>query len=349
MEPYNIQNHVVMESTLPGSQEIAREAPDLSKLSKVKPKRITNEARNLLLDIFYTKNVTNPTRLQREELIQQVQALPKCEHFCMKNLDKWFQYQRQKQKKRKNTDDPAATSSLSAEAIASLKTLHQGTPQPSLEIINLWVDFIHTKYQARPEDVRTWLDNQRRQMDELSLLTPAFSHSPSPTATFHAQLPSPIDTNDLRSWDATQTPDSSHAAPIMSNPYLYSLHLNREPSTTRNTVHFSSEERTFLPTPTPVPEMSQEVDPSHFMSTTPTCVPALKLQPLPDPIRTELLLAIHEGFTSFKSPPRPKTREGLATELAPYQKLMNDFLSQVNDGLFTKWGFQPEGVVGRQR
>ncbi|KAF9268453.1 hypothetical protein L218DRAFT_510704 [Marasmius fiardii PR-910] len=73
--------------------------------ARVKYKRLSKDGRSLLLEAFYTKNITRPTKQQKDVFLQQVRALPSNDHFTMKSLERWFVFQRQKVQLEQNKVD----------------------------------------------------------------------------------------------------------------------------------------------------------------------------------------------------------------------------------------------------
>ncbi|KAL0571097.1 hypothetical protein V5O48_010864 [Marasmius crinis-equi] len=278
--------------------------------SKVR-KRLTKDGVTILRDAFLNKNITRPTREQKEELLQRIKALPSCDHYTMKNLEAWFNKQRATARK----DDPPSAAGPNAEAITSLETLYRGTPQPTQEIISIWVDFIQTKFKARPDDVHAWLDTQRNEAPQTNEPpTPTISESASPMTPFPPQPSATHHQDPSRRAPAVLASSNPIPPTLSANPYL-SL-LKREPT-------------------------SSAVWASRKVSGPEQRTPAAPEAPR-DQLRTELLLAIHDDLKSFTIPPRPSTREALEAGLAPYQKMMERFLEQVNQGSLKKLGFQPE-------
>ncbi|KAK1234234.1 hypothetical protein PQX77_002541 [Marasmius sp. AFHP31] len=236
----------------------------------------------------------------------------------MEKLEHWFQIQRAKT--RRNVLAPVVANDeppLNPEAISSLETLYRGTPHASPEIINIWVDFIQTKFKIRPEQVHAWLDAKQHESEDQQ------SEEPNTPITKHTSPSSPIIGSSAHPAHPQQrqapvvvakAPDPTHP-PISTNPY-FSL-LKREPSS--SCVLWTNRDD-------PGPDVQNPAVP----------------QPPRDPLRTELLLAIHEDSKSFKPPPRPSNRDALETGLGPYHEIMQQFLEQANNGLLKKWGFQPE-------
>ncbi|KAL0072502.1 hypothetical protein AAF712_000265 [Marasmius tenuissimus] len=206
---------------------------------------------------------------------------------------------------------------LNPEAISSLETLYRGTPHPSPEVINIWVDFIQTKFGIRPEEVHAWLDAKQRESEDRQSEEPdtpiskqISPSSPKISSSAHSAPPQQRQAPVV----VARVPEPTHP-PISTNPYFPLLKC--EPSS--NHLLWANRDD-------PGPEVKNPAVP----------------QPPRDPLRTELLVAIHEDLKLFKPPPRPSNRDALETGLAPYDETMQRFLEQANNGLLKKWGFQPE-------
>lgn len=317
--------------------------------------RLSREGARILQET-YDSGITNPDPEQKEELLDRIRAIRGNEEYTMKSLYIWFANKRAKSGPRSKAGtqiQPASTSPATSSKPTSsatptdnssklpyltpknILTLHklfyQSNTNPAQDLVDTWADLLSTETDA----VTAWIEAEKMKLDSTAnsiqgqvpgqhprhpsaspmsldpsrnILTPNSSTSPEPPPPLPSAFPSE---------------PSTPLSPIAPRPF--SRDAPAEPShstSTRSTfVKVEGEEKPFI---------------------TPT------LPPSKDPVRRDILLAIHEELFDpqhkhKQTPyPHPKTREELSALFSSCTRSMEEFLGKVKSGSLEKFGFKSD-------
>ncbi|KAJ8076629.1 hypothetical protein AAF712_000268 [Marasmius tenuissimus] len=187
--PPNVSQHVSSTTNPPATTKTARQP------------RIKKEAAKILADAF-DGGKTQPTTQEKKELLARIHAIPGNDHYTLVNVNRWFANKRAKSKAHNDTVEDVAfgsggtpvlqpCSALTSEHITKLNTLfHQGTINPSQEVIDVWAMLL----QVPSADVTTWVNVEKEK-----LKNPTSDSMPSRSASSTAH-PSP-------DFDASTSPE----------------------------------------------------------------------------------------------------------------------------------------------
>ncbi|KAG7091233.1 hypothetical protein E1B28_010284 [Marasmius oreades] len=328
--------------------DLAIISPSGSVAAKSKPRtRLTKEAAKILNDVFES-GLRNPGMREKQELLERIQALPGTEDYQMKSLGFWFQNKRSQWKLKSTQTQQATTSSSSSttiirpsprhlkpEKIPLLHTLfYKSNTDPPQELIDTWAVLLDADSTA----VSAWVAAEKK----LSL------------ASFHGYPPQHPKSPSTRSISLDPqrkilTPKSSPEPPPLPPPPISSSHVLR-PQQHQHQEHGHSQ-AVIAPaaprSPSPFVVVKEESKPLII----PTAVP-----PTTDPIRSDLLLALHHEFSdpqrqrSMTAPypyQRPKTGKELNVLFSSCTSPMEEFLGRVKNGSLERFGFKREWAQTR--
>ncbi|KAF9268479.1 hypothetical protein L218DRAFT_512352 [Marasmius fiardii PR-910] len=317
----------------------------ISTKGKPKIRRLNREGSKILQDVFDSGN-TNPHAGEKQQLLDKITAIPGNEDYTLKNLNTWFVNKRATVKKAGNqtqqttaTAPPSTPTStaptttkasqtshyLKPDKILTLNTLfYQSNTNPPQVIIDTWATLLETESAA----VTAWVEAEKAKLK----LASTSGQGPEP------KLPSapPLSLDPSRN---ILTPNSSTSPPPTSTPGFWT-----EPSIPLSPVdqqHGTPRVESLTSIQSPIHSTG-----SMFVKVEedkkPCMIPALP--PTTDPIRRDILLAIHHDLSDLQyrhNPyPHPKTREELSALFDSCTRPMEEFLKKVKSGSLEKFGFK---------
>ncbi|KAE9407007.1 hypothetical protein BT96DRAFT_1014417 [Gymnopus androsaceus JB14] len=144
--------------------------------------RIPKKGVEILNNAF--KQVQDPTPIQKQNLLEQIKALPKCDQYQMKNLESWF-----RNAKRRSQSLPISPS-IKPSKLKTLRTLFGSTPDPTEKVMSVWATLLGTELEV----VEAWVSAAQDQFEpshqSMSAHAPDFAHLPTPLS-IHTSSRSP--------------------------------------------------------------------------------------------------------------------------------------------------------------
>ncbi|KAI9063786.1 hypothetical protein FKP32DRAFT_675261 [Trametes sanguinea] len=155
---------------------------------------------DILVD-YYEKKTKYPTREQYEQLAATIRNIPGCEDYTAERASHYFAGRRQSKgettrNRRKETKAASSSAQIPnhASIVAKLDVLLKETPEPSMELAQIWARSLSNG--VVPEDILTYADLRRIQRNHMNsaslprvpptssqLPTPESSTSPEPHST----------------------------------------------------------------------------------------------------------------------------------------------------------------------
>ncbi|KAG2104101.1 uncharacterized protein F5147DRAFT_705088 [Suillus discolor] len=291
-----------------------------------KRQRLSSEARKLLKD--FAEHVSmHPDSYQRQHLLDQVRRLHGCGQTEAKHINTWFtRYRASVRKKSMQDDDNILFTNFTSEQLDILRPLLRNNPFPKKEMIDIWSVCI----KAEPEQVSKWVLYHQAKTAPLRG-TSEQSMSVSPTAPL-PHLP---------------TPARSLSPPHARDMSLPLIATKEEPSPASPLwpTHTAPVSHTSLPQHAAVgPDVLDELNPPFVRKPSLDGPRPLRHVPvtIPSPAK-QLAKDIHHSITSHRpgSTRKPSTRAEFDAMFKPYEKMMTQFIDNVESGKLQHLGWEP--------
>ncbi|KAG2043817.1 hypothetical protein BDR03DRAFT_995902 [Suillus americanus] len=291
-----------------------------------KRQRLSPDARKLLKD--FAEHVSmHPDSHQRQHLLDQVRRLHGRGQVDAKHITTWFQrYRATVRKKSMQDDDNILFTNFTSEQLDILRPLLRNNPFPKKEMVDIWSVCI----KAEPDQVSKWVSYHQAKAAPLRGSSEQ-SISVSPTAPL-PHLPTPA-----RSLSPVHTRD-------MSLPLIAT---KEEPSPTSPLwpTHTTPVSHTSLPQHATVgADVLDELNPPFMRK--PSVDGPIPPRDLPTRILSpakQLAKDINHGVTSHRpgSSRKPSTHGEFNAMFKPYEKMMTQFIHNVESGKLQHLGWEP--------
>ncbi|KIK44083.1 hypothetical protein CY34DRAFT_803111 [Suillus luteus UH-Slu-Lm8-n1] len=288
-----------------------------------KRQRLNPDARKVLKE--FAEHVTmHPDLHQKQQLLDQVRRLHGCGQVDIKHINTWFtRYRASAKKKSMQDDDAILFANFTSEQLDILRPLLRNNPFPKKEMIDIWSVCI----KAAPEEVSKWVLYHQAKAAPLRG-TSEQSTSVSPTAPL-PHLPTPA-----RSLSPARARGMS--LPLIATkeePSPTSPLLDKWPTHTAPVSHTSLPQHATVGA-----DVLDELNPPLMRKPssdgpTPLCdIPAM----IPPPAR-QLVKDINYETT----PRKPSTHAEFNEMFKPYEKMMTQFIRNVECGKLQHLGWEP--------
>ncbi|KAG2069678.1 hypothetical protein BDR04DRAFT_1143215 [Suillus decipiens] len=292
--------------------------------------RLTLEARKLLKD--FAEHVSMyPDSHQRQHLLDRVRRLHGCGHADTKHITVWFaRYRNIAKKKSIQDDDSILFTNFTSEQLDILRPLLRNNPFPKKKMIDVWSVCI----KAEPEQVSKWVSYHQAKAAPLRG-TPEQSISVSPTAPLpHLPTParslSPAHARDMSLPLIAAKEEASPTSPLLGKQWL---------TQTVPVSHTSFPQQTkvgadVLDERNPPFMRKPSLDGARPLRDVPTTTPS--------PVK-QLVKDIQNSITSHRpgSSRKPSTHEEFNAMFKPYEKMMTQFINNVENGKLRHLGWEP--------
>ncbi|KAH9939546.1 hypothetical protein B0H21DRAFT_825129 [Amylocystis lapponica] len=274
--------------------------------------RLSQEGYTLLRE-FVASHELPPTREQREAFLTRLRALPGCDNYKMQSLTSYIN--RKRLAARGARDRSAGTPlsshdilypSLNQDAMEKLEILLNETQFPSLEVVKIWASRLKVNYR----DVTTWINlkhaSSRKEGDSLQITEDYVSSLGA------SHLPTP---------ECSTSPE-----PPFLSKYKYDPEGTPHAPTAREQSVLS-------------PDTTKKRFANHKVKDPSSTLSVEQLKDLGEQLRTVLTKEKNKLLDEVKPP--PTSAEEFSRWFDPHEEKMLRFLKKVNNGAYTKWGFEP--------
>lgn len=294
-----------------------------------KRQRLNPEARKLLK--HFAEHVSMyPDSYQKQDLLVQVRRLHGCGQVDVKHISTWFtRYRASTRKKSMQDDDSILFTDFTSEQLDILRPLLRNNPFPKKEMIDIWSVCI----KGEPEQVSKWVLYHQAKAAPLRG-TSEQSTSVSPTAPL-PHLPTPA-----RSLSPARARGMS--LPLIATkeePSPTSPLLDKWPTHTAPVSHTSLPQHATVGA-----DVLDELNPPFMRKPSSDGPRLLRDIPamIPSPAK-QLAKDINYSLTSHHSGSshKPSTRAEFDAMFKPYEKMMTQFIHNVECGKLRHLGWEP--------
>ncbi|KAG2159171.1 uncharacterized protein EDB93DRAFT_1118655 [Suillus bovinus] len=293
-----------------------------------KRQRLSSDARKLLKD--FAEHVSlHPDSYQRQHLLDQVRRLHGCGQTDAKHINSWFaRYRASVRKKSTQDDDNILFPDFTSEQLDVLRPLMRNNPFPKKEMVDIWSVCI----KAEPEQVNKWVSYHQAKAAPPTLRgTSEQSMSVSPTAPLpHLPTParslSPAHARGMSLPLIATKDEPPPTSPLWPTPATSVSHTSSPQHATVGSdvldeLHPPFTRRPSLNGPPPL-----------------RGVPATILSPA-----KQLAKDINDSITSHRpgSTRKPSTHAEFNDMFKPYEKIMTQFIHDVESGKLQHLGWEP--------